>query len=321
MTTSNTCRAKDPQKCPYHGALLRLDDAQKKGNLNAYMAAREELVALATKQRQRKIVNLFGNSEKIEVPDMVDAAVFTEPKKPTSSSPVIAPTVKDEDLPPHVQAKFAEVDRIAAEVEADYYEDEEEKRRREEHQEKMEDRVDFLKHSKAVPTPMEAYALWLSIYKAQGGQVKKEIYGDYNTSSSVMGEGNKIAHHGGPVDETTKFDYENISWNRWTPTANGGQIPAGYGSLAMQIFIMPDITNQKVRSATDDHRRGWEFGHSEIFILRRDDNDPTGIGLIAETNSTRVKSYYDVEKYIKGKSVSQLMANLTSIHRAQKLEK
>lgn len=329
MTISDTCRAKDPTKCPYHGALLRLENAQKTGNLNDYMATREELVALATKQRQRKLANLFSNQEKVEVPDMVDAAVFTEPKKSAKPTSVVTPALKDADLPPHVQAKLAEIDRITAEVEADTYEnseaddywDEEERRRREKHREEMEDRVDFLKSSKAVPTPMEAYALWLSIYKTQGGKVQKEIYGDYNTSSTVIGEGNRIAHRGGPVNEDTKFDYGNISWDRWTPTVNGGQIPAGYGSMAMEIFIMPDVTNQRSTPATDDHRKGWEFGHSEVFILRRDDNDPTGIGLIAETNSTRVKSYHDVEKYVRGKSISQLMANLTSIHRAQKLEK
>ena len=43
MSSSNGCRAADKTKCPYHGALLRLETAIVNGDIPAYNKARAEL--------------------------------------------------------------------------------------------------------------------------------------------------------------------------------------------------------------------------------------------------------------------------------------
>lgn len=40
MTTTAICKAKDPNLCPYHGAVLRMYEAQKTGDVQAYFEAR-----------------------------------------------------------------------------------------------------------------------------------------------------------------------------------------------------------------------------------------------------------------------------------------
>ena len=173
-------------------------------------------------------------------------------------------------------------------------------------------RLQFLKETKAVPTPMEAYALWVSIYEANGGSVRTSD-ADYNSKGYVFGNRNVHTSNGGKVDASSVIEYEDLGWDRWTPTQPAEQIPAGYGSLSMEIFLLPDVVEQNLYPATRDSRKGWEYGHTDVYILRRDDKDPSGIGLIAETNNDYVRSYKDVDSFRKGKSVSELMAALQKV--------
>ena len=41
-----TCRAKDPRTCPYHGTVLRMEEALEAQNLDAYFVEKDKLEKL-----------------------------------------------------------------------------------------------------------------------------------------------------------------------------------------------------------------------------------------------------------------------------------
>lgn len=273
MTASHNCSAKDPSTCRYHGALSRMEEAESNGDFSAYMSAREELVRVST-ESQRGLKKFF-NSEERTVPPVVPVESFAKKEK----APQL-PTQTSFSPPRH-----------------DYMDEEERKSEQLRRQ-----RVEYLEDSKAVPTPMEAYALWVAVYKSQGGKISPGTY-NYNQLATVFGNQSRQKGTGSPVNAETRPDYEDISWDRWTPTSPDVPIPAGYGSGSLELLVLPDVVDQPLYQATDDHRAGWEWGHTSVYTLKRDSESGK---LVAWTNEKRPQSYKDVDQYIRGKSLQEL---------------
>lgn len=275
MTTSHNCSAKDPSTCRYHGSLSKMEAAESKGDFNAYMAAREELVRVSTESQ--KGLKKFFNSEERTVPPVVPVEAFTKKEKPAPSpASSSGSSLIDEE-----ERKDVELQRR---------------------------RVEYLEDSQAVPTPMEAYALWVAVYKSQGGEVSRGTY-NYNQLATVFGNRSRQKGTGSLVDTETRYDYEDISWDRWTPTSPDVGIPAGYGSGSLEVFVLPDVVDQPLFSATNDDRAGWEWGHTTVYTLQR---DPESGKLVAWTNERHPQSYTDVDQYIRGKSVQELTEALSN---------
>lgn len=141
-------------------------------------------------------------------------------------------------------------------------------------------RVEFLRQSEALPMPAEVYAIWLELYLRQGGQIR------YNRKTD-FGRNPRNAKH------------EDVHAQRWVPTRDGGQIPANYGSAALTLLVLPEITHQDVLPATTDRREGWEWGHTTVLTIVEDDSTDTGF--LAESNDPHgAATYPDVEKIRKG---------------------
>lgn len=157
------------------------------------------------------------------------------------------------------------------------------------HREETYNRKSFLAKAEAIPTPVELYALWIELYVRQGGKVARAYDRDY--AQTVYVNENLTAYAENSV--TAPFSYEGISWGHWTPTRNGGSIPANYGSSSMTLLILPEATGQDIFPHTDDRREGWEWGHSKVLTIVRD--DATAEGFRAETKSYHVPTYNDVE--------------------------
>lgn len=141
-------------------------------------------------------------------------------------------------------------------------------------------RVEFLRQSEALPMPAEVYAIWLELYLRQGGKIR------YNRKSDFGRNPRKAKH-------------EDVHTQRWVPTRDGGQIPANYGSAALTLLILPEITHQDVHPATTDRRSGWEWGHTTVLTIVEDESTDTGF--LAETSDPYgADTYPDVEKIRKG---------------------
>jgi hypothetical protein len=119
-------------------------------------------------------------------------------------------------------------------------------------------RLLFLQDSRAVPTPIAAYALVVELAERAGRSLYKS---DYNYARQ------------GSVSRT------DFSWEHWTPTAGGHEIPALYGSMALDLLILPDVVNQSLTPAVPG-RRGWEFGHTTVTSIRKNES---GV-FVSETN-------------------------------------
>lgn len=172
-----------------------------------------------------------------------------------------------------------------------------------EHQQEKEDRLSFLKESHAIPTPIEIYAIWIELYARQGGKTRL-VNRNYEKTAHVDERNNSYYVDG---EANTPIAYENLGWRDWCPTQNGGQIPANYGSSAMTLLILPEVTGQSLEPAKDDWRGGWEFGHTKILSVVRDDESITGFR--AETNEQYgVSTYPDVEALRKSMNLEQMLA-------------
>lgn len=142
-------------------------------------------------------------------------------------------------------------------------------------------RVEFLRQSAALPMPAEVYAIWLELFLRQGGQIR------YNRKSDFSRRSASNAKH------------EDIHTQNWVPTRDGGQIPANYGSAAMTLLILPEVTHQQVYPATSDRRSGWEWGHTTVLSIVEDSS--TSTGFLAETSDPYgPDTYPDIEKIRKG---------------------
>lgn len=165
-------------------------------------------------------------------------------------------------------------------------------------------RTKYLKDAEAVPTPMEVYALWLSVYESQGNKIpeSKIPLGAYNSLGNVISDDEEL--------KEKRITHKSIAWKRWTPTKGGTPIPPGYGSAHLEILVLSDLVDQPLDKTTNDKRPGWEYGHSIVYVLRHDPSSPSGYR--AETNSSRIKTFSDVEQYRKGKTFSEMVASFTS---------
>lgn len=77
VSSVKDCRAKDPKTCPYHGAVLRMEDAERRGDFNAYEAARKDLEAAAPDSGEA-LFNSYNDVPPQGVP-AIDAALNYDP--------------------------------------------------------------------------------------------------------------------------------------------------------------------------------------------------------------------------------------------------
>lgn len=165
------------------------------------------------------------------------------------------------------------------------------------------ERLSFLKESHAIPTPMEIYAIWIELYVQQGGETRL-VKRNYSKTAHVDAKNNTYYVDG---EANTPIAYENLGWRDWCPTQNGGQIPTNYGSSAMTLLILPEVTGQSLHAAKDDWRQGWEWGHTTVLSIVRDKNSKSGFR--AETNTQYgVDTYPDVEELRKNMNLEQMLA-------------
>lgn len=285
MINTTGCKAKNPSACPYHGAALRMEEAQVKGDFEAYFAARTDFEK--AEKKIKKSFGLFSKEKLISEPipafnEKVSKEVTVSVSIPETKS---VPSSEDEE-------------RIKAEAE-----------RKLKSQQMFTARYNYLNNAEAIPTPMEAYALWLSVYESQGGKVRNYMEQDYETPYKTFGKNNTA--YGKLNEDDLKPEYSKIGFSRWTPTKSVASIPAGYGSAALELLILPDAVNQPLIASGEDRRKGWEWGHTQVFILEKTDDSPSGF--FAHTNQQQsISTYKDVESYRKGKTIKQLMESLAS---------
>ena len=287
---SGNCKAKDPLKCSYHGALARMDEAVKAGDVQGYITARDEAVKASGGSQ-----GLF-NREKRVVPGWVDV-------KPVQSVLKVAKNRFLNDDADYLLSRYGT-----------------KKDRKKGRAERTENRLNFLVTTASVPTPMEAYALWLKTWMLQGGEVRKADY-EYGRKAAVVGNNNAFVGAGEKFDpKQDEIDYTDLGWNRWTPTKIGDNIPAGYGGGHLDLLLLPGVVPTKLVSATNDSRPGWEWGHSTVRTLERDDSSPLGLraSLLGQNRGGKPTLYNDVAEYLKGKTVVDLMSAFS--HRDTGLE-
>ena len=148
------------------------------------------------------------------------------------------------------------------------------------------ERAAFLNAARAIPMPAELYAIWLELYLRQGGAIHSTRSYNFRQTVGVRSD---------------------IHANSWVATQDGGIIPENYGSAALTLLVFPDITGQSITKATNDVRAGWEWGHSKVLSITKDNQSQTGFN--AWTNSPyRVDTYADVEKIRRGMNLGAMMA-------------
>lgn len=293
MIDISRCKAKDPKTCPYHGIAIRVNEAEQKGDFNAYYTARKELDRARAKLKITNLLKPVDQREDLseEIPPYRDVLKEIKQKVDVADSelkPVpqrLKPPVPKEGKLPSRSEVRSELGRQA--------------------------RTRYLEQSAAVPTPMEAYALWLALYRAQGGIVQENPVGEYSRTALINEFDTAFRGAGEPLDPQN-VDYNSLAWNRYTPTRNGGKMPPLYGSSSLELLLLQDVVQQDLAKGQDledgsvDTRKGWEWGHSRVYILKRDPRSPYGFR--AETNSPHpVKTYTDVERFLKGKSLPNII--------------
>lgn len=178
-------------------------------------------------------------------------------------------------------------------------------------------RREYLENSAAVPTPMEAMALWVAVWEAQTG--KRVNKGKHNFSAPTVTildgtyKGSTMGYDYAKavnipeeyILHNEELSYDNFAHKDWTPTVGGCLIPEGYGSMALSLFILPDAVDQPLIEARYDWRKGWEWGHTKVYILVRDETTSTGFR--AETNDTSLYFAKDVVELAHKSTVLKLM--------------
>lgn len=182
------------------------------------------------------------------------------------------------------------------------------------------DRTRFLRDTAAVPTHPVALALWVAVWEAQTGKRVTGFGRSYVRETVTVKDGlfagasmgkDDAAKAGIPASSTTPnemFSYDNFSWRHWTPTAGGYQIPAGYGSMALDLLILPDMVDQPLTPATTDRRPGWAWGHTNVMVLKKDRRGPGGYS--AEwTSDVPPRIPQDILNYARSMSVKEIVQN------------
>ena len=294
MIDVSACKAKDPTKCPYHGAALRMVAANEAGDLDKYFEARKEFEAAEAKIKRGSFLG-FSKKEQLIPKDSIKN-VSTAALEEVESAAVRAEhraaaekLVREKERRQANRRNISQSSRSQGPAQRDQA------------------AVDYLKTSQAIPTPLEAYALWLEIYVQQGGKVTFAFESDYLSKATVLDNGAIIS---GKEEWTPVESYETLAWGNWTPTKSGATIPVNYGSSAMELLVLPDMVDQKLDKTSNDTRSGWEFGHTIVLTLERDSSAPSGFRALTN-NPNKVTTYPDVEKLRKGKSTQELATLLT----------
>jgi hypothetical protein len=183
-------------------------------------------------------------------------------------------------------------------------------------------RLDYLTDTAAIPTPAAALALWVAVWEAQGGKVYFDN-SDYNTvmvtimdgplKGSVMSRQN--AQKMGIPENLMKTDevpsYDNFGWTHWTPTRQDADIPEGYGAGALNLFYIVNDSTPKLTMATYDHRKGWEWGHTNVYTLAHD-----GTKFVADTNQDdSITVPRDVFQMARTETIDSLAARLRGVQK------
>jgi hypothetical protein len=180
-----------------------------------------------------------------------------------------------------------------------------------------EDRLAYLTDSAAVPTPLEAMALWVAVWEAQGGKTVEPYNHDYNqpqvTILDGMFKGSTMSYESAKsmgipddmIDTASEVNYASLGQRHWTPARTDVQVPAGYGSCGLELFMVVDETTE-LRAATNDNRRGWEWGHTRVFTLSYN-----GRRFVADTNEDyTIRMARDVVELARTASIDSLAARL-----------
>ena len=174
------------------------------------------------------------------------------------------------------------------------------------------EREAFLRRTRAQLTPAIWFAAWLMVFRNQGGRIQDTSKGNYQSPGVVLTGGIGTGLDIGVEPVPSQPDYGYKGFRRWTPTTWAGGIPAGYGSLSLELFVIPDLFGFTPTSdlpyASGNTRPGWQWGHTEVFILRKHTD---GRGLHAWTNKTSgIYSFRDVDALMYDGSAQQLLEQL-----------
>jgi hypothetical protein len=185
-------------------------------------------------------------------------------------------------------------------------------------------REEYLEATSAVVTPLEAMALWVAVWESQQQTKVRVREGNtyYNGPMCTVLHGafagttmsyTNATEQGIPDSDLKIFNdinYSTFGWYNWTPTVGGIRIPAGFGSSRLDLLILPDAINQPLDPATDDSRPGWEWGHSNVYILKLDSSSPNGFR--ASTNQSPRSLHFpeDVVKLARRSRVRDLAESL-----------
>jgi hypothetical protein len=129
------------------------------------------------------------------------------------------------------------------------------------------DKDRFLERSAAVSVPIELYTLWLKILHQQDPQAFRSqvTFRDYRFETSRM-----------------------LMPTRHTPDT---RIPAGYGAMSMELMLLGPCVEYASVHARSDWRKGWEWGHTTVYSLRKDADM-----FVAKTNNDHsITVYSDVQ--------------------------
>lgn len=99
------CQAKDPRTCRYHGALLRAEEAQKNGDVNAYIESRAEADKKERDAAVKREATGTASSRK-------KAVRKAQPKIPDAKQPKVYPPVETIGEPWEVYPLTAEEDKL-----------------------------------------------------------------------------------------------------------------------------------------------------------------------------------------------------------------
>jgi hypothetical protein len=302
------CSSNTPETCWYHGSLLRMEEAEKNNDLAGYKKAflehqeakkdreKNSFLRRIIKRKNTKPTAIFDEIDNSTRPKLTTAKTYVEP---------------DDDI-------YFDDDDFEGEDDFNKNKQAKEDKRQDRISRiQNENRIAYLTDTEAIPTPLEVFSLWVTLYEKQGNKIES---GEGNYTSVGYEVPDNHPMFGGSVFGTDGNDlppgevsYKSRAWSKWLPTKNiDGNIPAGYGSNSMDITLFDTVDNPiNLYPATEDSRAGWEYGHTTVHVIRKDDKSPYGYTALTNQTGRKTFSYKDVENYRKGKKVSDIIQDLT----------
>lgn len=150
------------------------------------------------------------------------------------------------------------------------------------------EKKEFLIKTKAVPAPMQLYALWLSEYLLAGENNRITHYRDrnYYDSSRRSSKKNKVSIEeavnkaavcsidadGNPAISPIPFEdtIPNDDYYKqdviWLPKKGFKDIPPGYGAGSMDILVIPELIDGECGFDLNKAK----YGHNRIYVLEVD---------------------------------------------------